>query len=352
MKIELNYDILAVLCQNLSETDINSLCCVNKYFESSLKPIRRVNLSSCNLRSFLDGLFEPLHVRELKIGCRLDNISGYDTLFKFVTCDSLIIDPSNLGIDFLFPLRFASGIKHLAILKGSFSSVNLSPFHSLRSVTIENQKDGYSMNQHLKKHSNIVKLTIRNCDFEAKSELQDYIFGGQNSLPLVEYTRKIPEIKELLAFNCSIKSNGIAFELFSLTPLWFPELTTFVCHTAEISDLKPLLLRCKNLEYLELKSAFLKLNDLECSSCLKQLNLIADTISLDAAIADLKLKSLKLTCRSMISSAYIPHMPACDSILIETKNGKIHKNGGLWYFFKEKWLRIEEADALRVMNKN
>ena len=347
--IALNADVLREIGKTLVDRDMGALACVNKHFytESSSKI---VILNNNNIHIYWKRDKDTIKkVEVLRIMGDFENVKMVEEVIKGIRCKELIIDsPIILNEHFNIPNTLIKYVIHLSISEDTMECVDVAKFECLKELTINRFTWAEPVHAQIMKHTNISKYTMNCCDFATPKYLQDYIFGGQRFEDVVE-SFKVPNVFDLTVLNVTSTFNGIEFDLFSLTPHWYPNLKRLVIRNC-LATLKPLE-KFKKLEYFELYTTCINFDNLKTSPFLKYLHLKAETIHIDKSISDLNLKSLTLDSKSLINTSYIETMPKCKTIEIVTKNGKICKSGGCWYYFKISWHLISESEALSVINK-
>ena len=337
--------------------DICSLVCVSmsfkKQFELLTKLRMRINNEKLKKKYATEAFSQNKKLKSLELVGLFNDFDLLQRLLKSLeSCNSLHLDCAALFWNgFELPYSFAARVTNLTLQGNIIEYIDLGVFPHLHSITLDGHPDGKTMAINIKKHANIKKMQLINCNFEANDEMSEYLFGNRELLDMIATRGSIPEIIDLSIIDCSFSSGGVTFTLFSLMPKWYPILRKFICHNSEIANLK-VLQHHEDLHFFDLKQNFIKFQGVSCCEALKYLYLTAEIIHIDNCIADLKLNALRLKCRSLVSESHILSMPKCNIIEIETRNGKIYKTQEIWRFFsKSIWQIIDEADVLMMLNK-
>ena len=349
-----SYDCSIILSKYLPNSDLKSMCCVNRqlhrYFSVILQ--QDVKINEQNVTRFVSSMKNSTHVNILQIKGNFKDNSDLNTLFEQLTCTTLHLDSEfwTSSSDFNFPKQFAEKVLNLILEGDAFlEDVPLGIFQSLQSITLNGHHEDLSLK--IKSCPSIHKLKLMNCHFQASNQIENYVYGDRQSLNAILEKGRIDSITELNVYNSSVSSGGIEFDFFSMAPLCYPNLLKLTSYKSCISNLK-VLQNFQKLEYFKLHEDLIKFQGVECCGTLQYLYLIGDTIRIDDCIADLKVNVFRIECKSLINESKIIKMPSCSVIEVSTRNGKIYKTNELWYFFRNsKWTTILESDALMVLNK-
>ena len=334
--------------RNLENRDINAIACVDKYYNKVTRESRKdvLRITEGKLRKIK---IKELWVDVLEIVGEFEDIQAVCDVLEYIHTSWLHINtPIILNERFNIPRDLVKDVVHLIIWEDCIECLDFDAFISLREVTIRNFTFVEPVHARLMKCPNIVKYTMKDCDFTTPEQMQDFIFGGNGYDEIIK-TNLQPFIEDLSVINITATFNGIVFDLFSLTPNWFPNLKRLTVHNSPAS-LKPLI-NFVNLEYLELNVVRIKFDNVKTCPALKYLHLKAETIHIDKSISDFCLRSLTMSCKSLINKCVITKMPRCNTLQLVTRNGRLSKIKANWYYYTSVWHSISENDALKVINK-
>eukprot|EP00835_Amoeboradix_gromovi_P002232 NODE_122_length_18870_cov_0.236908.p3 type:complete len:357 gc:universal NODE_122_length_18870_cov_0.236908:1708-2778(+) len=344
-------DVFMMILKYLSKADVLALLLTNK---SNYCRIKSCNLelviTSDNIKVISKRLSKQIRYNKILIKGDFENLSDFHNIFKFTTCTLLEIDSSIIfNSNICLPSYFTENVQHLCVVDDALEVLDLSTFTSLSTVTLRKISKGqYTA---IRNFPRIQKIRFIECDFKIRSEYEDYVFGNNNVLDTIRSKFATENITEVEYENSKATFGSIVFELYSMNAILFPKIKKYTMRYCTLSGLEPFT-ECRELEYLKIENHVVKWQGLKFGNALKHLYLIADSIYIDKCISLLKLKNLKIICQTLVSTSVILKMPDCDNIKISTKNGKVVKASGKWYYYnKLNWIEVVESDALACINQ-
>eukprot|EP00835_Amoeboradix_gromovi_P002233 NODE_122_length_18870_cov_0.236908.p4 type:complete len:351 gc:universal NODE_122_length_18870_cov_0.236908:341-1393(+) len=343
-------EVYASISKYLDESDMLSLSLTNKAVSLKIKSFYfRLNINSSNVKRLSQKTKGRIHFNEIAIRGHFEDPSLLAAVFSLLTCTNLDLDSSIVyNSKFKFPYGFTETVNHLTVVDDALEHLNLPHFTNLNIVTLKRIRKGNYVS--VKNYSNIFKLRFVDCDFQIRSESEDYVFGDKRVLTVMAEKFGMSNITELVYERSKATYSSIVFELYTLTAVLFPKIKKYTMRNCSLSSLAPFK-DCTHLEYLRIENDFAKLVGVDFGKNLKHLHIIADKIHIDKCISNLRLKSLKIICQKLLSETVIPAMPDCENIEIITRNGKISKSCQTWYYYnKITWIRVDESDALKAIN--
>ena len=341
--MEFDHDVLIKILEYLLTADKRSLGMVNRFYRTAIQAhfIQQVCLNPKNISNFSQKLKSPMNIKKLTIRGEFEDFFVFKNIFTLITCTILDLE-SNFHTEIAFPESFASTVEKLILHDDDLNCFDLSKFEKLNEISLHSHTDGKAVASQLQKYPNIRNVSVIDCYFEAHSELEDYVFGDHQALDTVRVTHGVPQIKNLYSENATVVYNGIIFELFSLTPNWYPFLVKLVLRRNPIASLKSLK-HHHNLEYFDLENEQeIDLLDVEFAPALKYLFLEAGFIQMNQNLLQFPFKSLRLVCSNLWNKSSVTSNPKPDRIDIVTSKGKVVKDAKQWYLYKEKWTRLED----------